>query len=244
MTAWLAFRILKFVGLSLLAVGLGRAVAADTQEVRIRAASRDAIAGLVLTWAAGYGLMKLGARSLGEPWILQSMAASLVAVAAALWAGMRPGQTTPAAFVVGGGLVAAIATMVTRGEAPLWSVGVLPVLAGGAGALLVRGSNSPEPAPDVRGQFLTWFRWIARLEGVSLILLVVISMPLRRAAGISLDGGTGLLGWVHGVLVVVFVPGIALAGWAGNWPSSRSAIAFVASLIPGGTFWFEHRYLR
>jgi integral membrane protein len=78
------------------------------------------------------------------------------------------------------------------------------------------------------------FRKVAIAEGVSFLVLLLIGMPLKYAAGIPM--ATMIAGSIHGVLFIAF---IYLAwevkedykkgwGWFGK--------AFLASILPFGTF--------
>lgn len=243
MSAWIAFRIVKFAALGVFVTGLSRSIFARSQTERLHGSHWTTPLGLLGVWAAGYALMKLTGRSLGEPWILQSMGASAIAVVGAFAAARSPRTTVAAAFAVGAGLLASVGLMVARELSSALAMLAIPAAGGLATAFAARRRTMPEPAPDRDQQTLVWFAWVARAEGVSLILLVLVAMPIRAATGVSLDGGTGLLGWVHGVLVLFFIPAAVLARRAGQWPASRVVLAVVASLVPGGTFVFERRYI-
>ncbi len=82
-----------------------------------------------------------------------------------------------------------------------------------------------------------WFTWIARLEGVSLLLLFGVAMPLKYVGGIA--EATVWTGWAHGCLFLVYLVALdsqrRVAGWSLGW----AAVGFVASLLPLGTFLFE-----
>ena len=96
--------------------------------------------------------------------------------------------------------------------------------------------RSDAPSAD---HALRFFRTVARLEGLSLILLVCIAMPLRKLTGIELDGGQGWIGWTHGILVVLYLPALWSAWWSAPLSLVHVAAGFFASLLPGGTFAFE-----
>lgn len=83
---------------------------------------------------------------------------------------------------------------------------------------------------------------IARAEGLSLLALLFVTMPLKYGAGIP--GPTTWVGWAHGVLFVAYVVLLAAAAWAGRWSIGRTAAGFAASFVPFGTFWFERTAAR
>jgi len=92
-------------------------------------------------------------------------------------------------------------------------------------------------SPTVR-----WFLWVARAEGVSLLLLFGIAMPLKYALGIP--EFVKPVGMAHGALFVVYALALWHAGRVEGWSIGRLALGFVASLLPGGTFVFEARLPR
>jgi integral membrane protein len=80
-------------------------------------------------------------------------------------------------------------------------------------------------------------RLAAHAEGVSLLLLVCVGVPLKHLLGVP--DVVRVLGPVHGVLFVLYL--VLLAETAagadgGGWPPRRAAAAAVASLVPFGTF--------
>lgn len=85
------------------------------------------------------------------------------------------------------------------------------------------------------------FRWIARIEGISFIVLLFIAMPLKY--GFGWPYAVSYVGWAHGVLFVAY--GISLLEvWHNqSWPFFRAALAGLMSLLPFGTFWFEKKFL-
>lgn len=93
--------------------------------------------------------------------------------------------------------------------------------------------------PVDRAAIIQWFRWIGRAEGISLLLLWGIGMPLKYGA--SILEPVAWFGWAHGVLFVLYVIALRSAGRVLCWTWSEAMIAFICSLLPGGTFWFERR---
>ena len=90
-------------------------------------------------------------------------------------------------------------------------------------------------------QMLTWFRWIARAEGASLLALMGIAMPIKYGLGEPLL--VEWFGWIHGVLFLLYVAVLGLCMVQLGWTPARAALGFVASLLPGGTFVFEYKVL-
>lgn len=86
-----------------------------------------------------------------------------------------------------------------------------------------------------------WFTWIARAEGVSLLVLFGIAMPLKYGVGIA--EATVWTGWAHGVLFLVYLVALDSMRRVAGWSLGTTALGFAASLLPFGTFVFERRTL-
>ena len=84
------------------------------------------------------------------------------------------------------------------------------------------------------------FRAISLIEGLSYIVLLAIAMPLKYAAGNT--SIVPLVGRIHGGLFILFVLALASAASAQRWTRRQSATAFIASIVPLGAFWLEHRF--
>ncbi|MCK6525194.1 DUF3817 domain-containing protein [Myxococcota bacterium] len=93
-------------------------------------------------------------------------------------------------------------------------------------------TNAPSPT-------LTWFFHVARAEGLSLLLLFGVAMPLKYAFGNPIL--VPFVGWAHGVLVFLYLIALQSVARVEGWGLVRVAAAFVASLVPFGTFIFERR---
>ncbi|WP_018629825.1 DUF3817 domain-containing protein [Niabella aurantiaca] len=83
------------------------------------------------------------------------------------------------------------------------------------------------------------FMRIAFLEGISYLVLLLVAMPLKYAADIP--EGVKYVGWAHGVLFVLFCIYL-LKVWVGlKWSFGKATVAFIASLLPFGTFVLDAR---
>ena len=89
---------------------------------------------------------------------------------------------------------------------------------------------------------LRLFVLVARFEGLSFLILLGVAMPLKYLAGEP--SAVRVFGATHGVLFLAFVALLARVATEDDWPWRRSALAFIASLLPCGTFWFERRLAR
>lgn len=89
---------------------------------------------------------------------------------------------------------------------------------------------------------LRHLRLVAFLEGTSFLVLLFVAMPLKYLAGLPL--AVRIVGTVHGVLFLVFLAALYRAGKERRWPYGRLLIAFVASIVPFGTFMFDRSLRR
>jgi len=85
------------------------------------------------------------------------------------------------------------------------------------------------------------FQWIAWIEAGSLLVMLLVNMPLKATMGVSLDAGTGLLGWVHGVMVLVYLQALSSAARVLGMSRAQVALGAVAALLPLAPFIFERR---
>ena len=76
---------------------------------------------------------------------------------------------------------------------------------------------------------------VALLEGLSLILLVFVCMPLKYWA--QQPQFSSVIGPVHGALFLLYILGIIQNQVELDWPIGKSLLAIVLSFIPFGTFY-------
>jgi integral membrane protein len=88
----------------------------------------------------------------------------------------------------------------------------------------------------------SWFRKIAFSEGVSFLVLLLIAMPLKYAAGIPI--AVTIVGGLHGLLFVAFL----VMAWEVKSEYKRDwgwlFKSFIASIVPFGTFWMDHTHWK
>ena len=87
-----------------------------------------------------------------------------------------------------------------------------------------------------------WFRKIAMAEGVSFLVLLFIAMPLKYLADQPIT--VKIVGSLHGALFIAF---IALAYFAKDQYNKNSGWmikAFLASIIPFGTFYMDREWKK
>jgi integral membrane protein len=77
------------------------------------------------------------------------------------------------------------------------------------------------------------FRMIAAAEAISWLVLIVATVAKR---GFGVEGATTVIGPVHGVIVLVYLAGVAFLREELDWSGRRTLLALVATVIPFGTF--------
>lgn len=92
---------------------------------------------------------------------------------------------------------------------------------------------------EERLKTLQRFRIISLAEGVSLIVLMFIAMPLKWIFG--LPEMVKYIGWVHGILFITYVLVLFPTSKSLKWTFGNTLIALVASLLPFGPFLFDRK---
>ena len=64
-------------------------------------------------------------------------------------------------------------------------------------------------------------------------------MPLKYFAGLPM--AVKWVGWIHGVLFVVFCAALLQTVLLVRWPLARGAVVFIAALLPFGPFLMDRR---
>lgn len=82
-------------------------------------------------------------------------------------------------------------------------------------------------------------RSIGLIEGASFLVLLLVAMPLKYAAGMPM--AVKVVGWTHGVLFVALCAMLVWTMVVARWPIGRGAIVFVAALVPFGPFLLDRR---
>jgi integral membrane protein len=82
-----------------------------------------------------------------------------------------------------------------------------------------------------------YFRIVAIAEGISYLLLGV-TMPLKYVYQIPQPNY--VVGLMHGLLFVLYVLLLMRVAWLYRWQFSHIVLAFIASLLPLGTFVADH----
>ena len=80
-------------------------------------------------------------------------------------------------------------------------------------------------------------RLLSWIEGISFLILLGITMPLKYWAG--MPEPNQIVGMAHGVLFVGYVLALLQATIQYRWGFFTLLKGFVASIVPFGTFWAE-----
>lgn len=86
------------------------------------------------------------------------------------------------------------------------------------------------------------FRIIAFLEGMSYLILLFIAMPLKYYAG--MPWAVKQVGMAHGVLFLLFIVALIHVMFVHKWSIGKGILAFLASLVPFGTFVLDAKMLK
>jgi len=88
----------------------------------------------------------------------------------------------------------------------------------------------------------SWFRKVAFTEGVSFLVLIFVAMPLKYFAGMPI--AVTIVGGLHGLLFIGFMIMIweVKNEFKKDW--SWVAKAFIASILPFGTFVMDKEWKK
>jgi integral membrane protein len=85
------------------------------------------------------------------------------------------------------------------------------------------------------------FRTVAFLEGCS-FLLFGLTMPLKYYFDMPLPNK--IVGTIHGGLFLLYIILLAIVAYQKKWSIVKMFLAFIASLIPFGTFYADKKLFR
>ena len=86
-----------------------------------------------------------------------------------------------------------------------------------------------------------FLRKVALTEAVSFLVLMGVAMPLKYFMDIPI--AVKVVGWIHGVLFIIFCGALLQTMIVAKWPFLRSAMIFIAALLPFGPFVVDRRML-
>lgn len=82
-------------------------------------------------------------------------------------------------------------------------------------------------------------RRVGLIEAVSFLLLLGVAMPLKYIFHQPL--AVKVVGWMHGVLFVMFCFALLRVWMTARWPFGRVVMVFIAALLPFGPFVVDRR---
>jgi integral membrane protein len=86
---------------------------------------------------------------------------------------------------------------------------------------------------------LTRYRVMAYVVGVMLLVLVLVAMPLRYAAGIP--EVSKVVSPVHGFLYIVYLVAAFDLALKARWTAKGTVLVLLAGVVPFLSFWAERR---
>ena len=89
---------------------------------------------------------------------------------------------------------------------------------------------------------MSQLRILMYVEGISLLVLLFIGMPMKYLAGHG--DVVRVVGSLHGILFLAFVAGVVEVALAQGWKRGRIALAIVSSMIPFGFFLLDRTWQR
>lgn len=87
-----------------------------------------------------------------------------------------------------------------------------------------------------------YFIYLSRLEGVSFLLILFVTMPLKYFFENPMPNK--VIGMIHGLLFIGYVFMAWMMAREEKWVFKKEALAYVASVVPFGTFIYEKKYLK
>ncbi len=92
--------------------------------------------------------------------------------------------------------------------------------------------------PKVQGA-LTRYRVLAYAVGVMLLVLVLVAVPLRYAAGIP--EVSKVVSPIHGFLYIVYLVAAFDLALKARWTARGTVLVLLAGVVPFLSFWAERR---
>jgi len=80
---------------------------------------------------------------------------------------------------------------------------------------------------------------VSAAEGWSFLILLFVAMPLKYVAGFP--EAVRVVGMLHGVLFVVYIISVIRTAFEFSWSLPKIFLAFLASIIPFGTFYANRK---
>lgn len=85
-------------------------------------------------------------------------------------------------------------------------------------------------------------RVIAFIEGVSFLVILFVTMPLKYIA--ELGEPNKIIGMLHGVFFFLYILAVIQVKISYDWDWKKTLLSSIASIIPFGTFWADAKYFK
>ena len=243
---WYAlWRLLKWIGIAMWAIGLHQVMVSPKQCDRLKGLYRLTVFGFAFTWMVGWLMMKHMGYSMGDSWIANAILFALISMVGSFLRAFSNSKGRLYNGMILIGFALSIASMVVRsGElSVLIPVSGVSVLIGGFGTWFLPAENDEDSSEEVNPIVVNGFKWMAWVEGMTVLVLFLLYIPAKKLLGINLDGGTGLIGWTHGVFVILYVLSLTFTFRRLKWSWQQYLAGGFSSFFPFGTFIFERRVL-
>jgi integral membrane protein len=239
MSAYLVWRLVKLIAFVLWGAGIFSLVKNASQKENLRTLYFLIVPSFAMVWVAGWLMMKLTGRTMTEPWISYAIVFSLLSLGASFQVAHQHTFQKLTKLIAVLGFSMGTSVMVFRqAEQTLNGIGVSAAIG------LILGFLLQKEVEETKTDLATiekGFTWVAWAEGLTVLVLFGLFMPFKYLLEINLDAGTGVIGWTHGVLVILYVITLTYTKIAFKWSWLDWFIGGVVSFFPFGTFWFERR---
>lgn len=84
---------------------------------------------------------------------------------------------------------------------------------------------------------IKFFRLAGLFEGISLLALLGVAMPLKYKFG--LPQAAKVTGWFHGLFFMAYIGSLAFISTELSWSRKKTMVGFIAGILPLGTFFFD-----
>jgi len=85
------------------------------------------------------------------------------------------------------------------------------------------------------------FKYVAYMEGISLLLLLGIAMPVKYLLGDPRM--VAKVGMAHGLLFMLYIVVLIYVAVQWQWGIKKVLLGVLASILPFGPFWFHKKYV-
>lgn len=90
--------------------------------------------------------------------------------------------------------------------------------------------------------YLRLFRTVSISEGLSLLLLLAVAMPIKYILNEPIL--VKIVGMIHGILFIFYVLFALFLKKRQKWSLVELAMILTASIIPFGTFYVDRKFLK